>query len=456
MRLALQRLTVLAVVLLAFALRAAHAEETWKAGAAAAVITPPELMWMSGYGSRDHPAEGKLTDLWCKALALEDAQSQRVILITLDLVGIDRELSQSLCSKIGDQHGLDRRQIALCVSHTHTGPVVGRNLGPMHYLRLDEDQRQKADRYTDFLEQQVLAAVEQAISKLAPARVAWGTGAATFAVNRRNNAEAQVPALREKGELRGPVDYDVPVLAVRDGEGKLKAVVFGYACHATVLSFYQWSGDYPGFAQAALEENHPDCVALFWAGCGADQNPLPRRTVEAAQDYGRRLAESVESVLDGVMRPIPPSLTATYQEIALPLAPIPSRDEIARDTQSDNVFIASRATMLLAKLEREHSLPASYPYPVACWKLGDEVQWIFLGGEVVVDYALRLKAEFEGRRTWCAGYSNDVMAYIPSRRVLAEGGYEGATSMVYYGLPTVWSAELEDVIVAEVKRQGKP
>jgi hypothetical protein len=279
---------------------------------------------------------------------------------------------------------------------------------------------------------------------------------ATFAVNRRNNAEAQVPALREKGDLRGPVDYDVPVLAVRDGEGKLKAVVFGYACHATVLSSYQWSGDYPGFAQTELEEAHPECVAMFWAGCGADQNPLPRRTVEAAQDYGHRLAESVECVLNGVMRPIPPSLTATYQEVALPLGPIPSREEIARDTQSDNVFIASRARMLLAKLERVPSLPASYPYPVACWKLGDEVQWVFLGGEVVVDYALRLKAELDGRRTWCAGYSNDVMAYIPSRRVLAEGGYEGATSMIYYGLPTVWAPELEDAIVAEVKRQTQP
>jgi hypothetical protein len=192
---------------------------------------------------------------------------------------------------------------------------------------------------------------------------------------------------------------------------------------------------------------------MFFAGCGADQNPLPRRTVEAAQGYGRRLAESVEGVLGGVMRPVPPVLSTSYAEIPLPLAELPSRETIAQDTQSDNPYIASRAKMLLARLETAQSLPASYPYPVECWKLDDEVQWVFLGGEVVVDYALRLKSELRGARTWCAGYSNDVMAYIPSRRVLTEGGYEGASSMIYYGLPTVWAPELEDAIVSEVKRQ---
>ena len=110
-----------------------------------------------------------------------------------------------------------------------------------------------------------------------------------------------MPEQRDAGRLVGPVDHDVPVLAVRDQNGKLTAVTFGYACHSTVLSSYQWSGDYPGFAQIALEEKHPDCLALFWAGCGADQNPLPRRTVEKAKEYGARLAAAVEDVLTAPM-----------------------------------------------------------------------------------------------------------------------------------------------------------
>ncbi|MEZ6079978.1 MAG: hypothetical protein R3C56_31180 [Pirellulaceae bacterium] len=91
--------------------------------------------------------------------------------------------------------------------------------------------------------------------------------------------------------------------------------------------------------------------------------------------------------------------------------------------------------------------------PSAAWSIGDDLQFVTLGGEVVVDYAIRLKSELTGPATWVAGYSNDVMAYIPSRRVLAEGGYEGGGAMVYYGLPSVWSPEIENDIVVEAHRQ---
>ncbi len=444
-----------AVAVLWFVVTNETVQGAWRAGAASISITPAQPMWMSGYGSRDHVAEGKLTDLWAKALVLEDDKNNRAVLITLDLVGIDRTLSRSVCKNLAEKYGLHRNQIAICTSHTHTGPVVGRNLGPMHYLRLDQAQQSQIDAYTNSLEEKVISVVGQAIEKLAPAQLAQGNGIATFAVNRRNNAEAQVDALRNKGELRGPVDYDVPILSVRNVEGGLEAVVFGYACHATVLSSYQWSGDYPGFAQAAIEKSHPGCVAMFFAGCGADQNPLPRRTVDLAQAYGTRLAESVGEVLSGVMQPLASDLGMEYQEIALPLGTLPSREEVAADTQSDNPFIASRARMLLAQLETTGLLETSYPYPIQSWKLGNELRWVFLGGEVVVDYSRRIKHELGASNTWCAGYANDVMAYIPSRRVLMEGGYEGATSMIYYGLPTIWAPELEEKIVNEVLRQNQ-
>jgi neutral ceramidase len=114
-----------------------------------------------------------------------------------------------------------------------------------------------------------------------------------------------------------------------------------------------------------------------------------------------------------------------------------------------------RAKMLLEDVASGRPLSPTYPYPVQLWLLGKDVQWCFLGGEVVVDFAIRLKAELAGRKTWVAGYSNDVMAYIPSRRVLVEGGYEGGGAMVYYGMPTVWSDQVETSIVEEVHRQAK-
>ncbi len=437
-------------LLLLILTHSAVAQESWRAGVASHNITPHKLMWMAGYASRDRPAEGKLTDLWAKALVLEDPHGQRGVLITLDLIGIDGTLSRTICAALEDRYGVSREQIAICTSHTHTGPVVRRNLSPLHYLIVDSEQQKLIDTYAKQLEQDIVKVVGAAVEGLAPSQLTCGGGTATFAVNRRNNPAPQVPAARVAGELKGPVDHDVPVLAVHNAQDRLTAVEFGYASHATTLSFYHWSGDYTGFAQAELEASNPGCTALFFAGCGADQNPLPRRTVELARHYGRQLATAVDAVLlTARMTPVTGSLKTAYREIDLPLDTLPTRAEIRSDASSSNKYVAARAKMLLSVLEKG-PLAKTYPYPVSVWRVGNDLQLVFLGGEVVVDYALRLKVELSGTRTWVAGYANDVMAYIPSRRVLREGGYEGGGAMVYYGLPTVWAPAIENLIVSTV------
>jgi hypothetical protein len=430
---------------------AAFAADTWQAGTGRANITPQQLMWMAGYGARDHAAEGKLTDLWTKVLLLESPTGQTAVLITFDLVGIDRDLAFAIRNQLKEQYGWSTEQVMFCTSHTHTGPVVGRNLAPMHYLLIGAEQQRLVEAYGETLIQNVMDAVGQAVKSKSACQLSWGTGKTTFAVNRRNNRpEEEVPARRSVGQLVGPMDHDVPVLAVRNPDGKLRSVVFGYACHATVLSFYQWSGDYPGFAQIELEKTYPESLALFWAGCGADQNPLPRRTVELAEQYGRRLAQAVGDVLDAPMEQLGPNLTVAYSEVALPLATTPTTDELEKEAKSDDKYVKARAQMWLERVAQGQSLPRDYPYPVAAWHFGDQLEWCFLGGEVVVDYALRLKAERHQQRTWVAGYSNDVMAYIPSLRVLREGGYEGGGAMVYYGLLSPWGESCEEVIVKKV------
>lgn len=424
--------------------------ESWKAGVARIAITPEKPMWMSGYAGRDKPAEGKLHELWAKALVLEDTTGKRAVLITLDLVGISRQVSMAIAADLKKQHGLERDAVFINTSHTHCGPVIRGNLDSMY--NLGAEQEKLITDYSDGLVRKTVTLVGEAIKDLGPAQLSWGIGSAGFAVNRRNNKEADVPKLREAGELKGPVDHDLPVLAVRDPAGKLRAIVCGYACHATVLSFYQWCGDWPGFAQLALEKAHPGAVALVWAGCGADQNPLPRRTVELAEKYGNQLAAGVEKVLQNGLQPLTGSLHTTYREIDLGLAELPSREnlvKVAADPTPANRFLAARARKLLKDIENHGSLKQTYPYPIQVWKLGD-VTWVSLGGEVVIDYVIRLKKELSPGKTWVAGYSNDVMAYIPSLRVLKEGGYEGASSMIYYGLPSVWSPRVEEQIISTV------
>jgi neutral ceramidase len=429
----------------------AHAQEMkpWHAGVAKTVITPKESMWMSGYASRTKPAEGKVHDLWAKALVLEDAQGKRCVLVTMDLIGIDRGLAESICADLKKRYDLQREQIMLSTSHTHCGPVVGHNLGTMYHL--DDKERQKVEDYAKSLHAEVVDLVGSAINDLKPALVSWNIGYTTFATNRRTNNQDNVPKLRELGQLKGPVDHDVPVLCVREPGGKVRALVFGYACHATVLSFQQWCGDYPGFAQLELEQRFEGATSLFFAGCGGDQNPLPRRTVALAESYGKQLADAVEMVVKAPMKPLAPIVKSSYTHVDLSFGELPTRDKLVQDTMNKNPYIVSRAKMLLAQFEKTGSLKQTYPYPVQAWRLGDDLTWIALGGEVVVDYSLRLKKELG--KVWVTAYANDVMAYIPSLRILKEGGYEGDTSMIYYGHPTAWGPRIEERIVETVHRQ---
>ncbi len=424
--------------------------EMWKAGAARVKITPEQFMWMAGYGSRNHPAEGIHSELWVRALVLEDASGQRGVLISFDLVGMGRVLSQQICELLERQYALTRAQVALCFSHTHSGPVVGKSLAPLHYHRLDRGQQQLIDQYAQQLPERVSRCVSAALADLQPCQLSWGSGEAAFAVNRRNNSEPDVPQLRAEHRLKGPQDHAVPVLAVRNAAGQLKAVAFGYACHATVLDEYQWCGDYPGFAAEQLEARHDGCVALFWAGCGADQNPLPRRQLQLAREYGRQLADAVSEVLSGDMQSVTGPLHVTYREVPLPLDTLPTQADLQKSLASQDPYIRARAELLLAQILDHGALESTYPYPVGVWQFADQIQFVFLGGEVVVDFALRLKQELHGCRTWVAGYANDVMAYIPSERVLREGRYEGADAMVYYGLPAPWAPGVEQTIVDAV------
>lgn len=442
--------TLFCCLLLLMTLASSATAAGWKAGAAHEKITPQRSMWMAGYGSRTHPATGFLNDLWAKALVLEAADGKRAAIITLDLVGIGPDTAEPILESLEKKHGLPRASVAICCSHTHSGPVLGKNLRSLHYDLIDAEQQKLVDVYAAEFIEQVVALVGRAVDDLSPAELEYGTGTATFAANRRNNAEAEVPKLREAGALKGPFDHDVPVLKVTGADGKLRAVLFGYACHATVLSDYDWSSDYPGFAQEAIEREHPECTALFFAGCGADQNPIPRRQVPLAKKYGEELAAGVEAVLAGEMKPLAAKLDTKFVTIPLELAHVPSREEVEQDVKSQDKYVSARAKHYLAELDAGRAIPATYPYPVEIWRLGNELTLVALGGEVVVDYALRLKTAHGAKTTWVAGYANDVMAYIPSRRVLTEGGYEGGGAMVYYSLPSPWNPTVEEAIVRAV------
>jgi neutral ceramidase len=416
----------------------------WRAGVARVVITPLESIWMAGYGSRDHASEGTLVDLWAKALAIEDAKGKKVVLITTDLLGIPKAMSDRIRNQIAVKYGLTRAQIILSSSHTHTGPVLMDALFDIYPL--DVKQVEVVRKYSSDLEKKIVALTGEAISSMVPALLSSQNGVTRFQVNRRNNTEA---TLTNQTVLNGPNDYSVPVLKVTDTSGNILAVAFGYACHATVLNFYQFSGDYPGFAQIELEKWHPGITAMFFQGAGADQNPLPRRTVPLAQQYGRELAAAVDRVLNEDMVKLEPFISTAYSEINLSFSAPPSKEELMKIEKETTGYQKSWAANQLEFLRRNGSLRTTYPYPVQVWKLGNQTI-MALGGEVVVQYSIDLKKLF-GPDIFVIGYANDEMAYIPSETILKEGGYEGESSQMVYGMPAKWNSDIELKIMEELK-----
>ncbi len=426
------------------------ADPAWKAGIAKAVITPETSVWLAGYGSKRAP-DGKLHDLWMKALALEDQHGQRAVLITSDFQGVPKVMSDRVFAQLQAQFQLSRAQVMLTFSHNHCGPRLGDDL--IDYYPVEAEQETLVAEYTDVMVAKCVSMVGTALQNLAPAKLQQGVGRCTFAVNRRNNKEAEIADLIAQGKpLVGPVDHAVPVLTVTRPDGALAAILFGYACHPTTLSFLTWCGDYPGFAQLELEAAHPGATAMFVNTCGGDQNPLPRRTVELCEKYGHLLAAGVEETLARPLSPVTPGLKVAFEMVDLPYLKVVTREDLQGLLKDTNAIRARWAGRLLKKLDAGETFEAAYPYPVHAWQLGREMLVIGMGAETVVDYALRFKSEY-GPGTWVCGYADDMISYIPSRRVWDEGGYEGGSNLYEYGRPAFrWAGDIEDRIAASVQR----
>jgi len=427
-------------------------ETTWKAGTARARLIPKTPDWIVGHNNHKQPVGPRLHELWTKALALEAADGRRAVIVTNDLLILQKGMYENICAQLKSQCDLDRSQIMINCSHTHAGPMLE---GPLDIIfGLDDAGRARLAEYSRIVEKTIVTTVVEALAQMTPASLWAGQGRCPFAANRRNNREKEVPDLLARGAaLKGPVDHSVPVLAVRTPNGSLQAVLFIYACHATTYKCDQWSGDYPGFAQIGVEQAHPGVQAMFCQGCGADQNPLPRRTLELCKKYGTMLADAVEAELRKPMRPLKPRLKTAFEFVDLEFEKLPTRADLEAAAKK-GAYWQHWANHFLKQLDRGASFPKSYPcFPIQVWKLDDQL-WIALGGEAVVDYALHSKAK-HGPSTWVTTYNHEMMAYIPSHRVWQEGGYESGAFAVY-GLPaTRWGSDIEQRIAAGVERLVK-
>ncbi|MSU49866.1 MAG: hypothetical protein EXS37_12410 [Opitutus sp.] len=453
-------LLALVAVGLAAPVRSAPAgTDGWKAGVATRKITPAGPIWQAGYANRAKPSTGVDLDIFAKALALDDSQGGRVVIVTLDLIRVPRALREFVEQECAKQFGLKPNEILLNASHTHSGPEVepDRMVLETVFSRMAKPEDVAAvNAFVGFLRQSVVEAIGESLSAPWSARLEFSQARAGFAMNRRRPEPKG--GISNNPNPAGPVDHDVPVLKVTGADGKVRALLFGYACHNTTLSGSRISGDYAGHAQAYLETSYPGATALFMIGCGGDQNPYPRgnmvpgQPVEvSAQQHGRALANAVHTALAARPRLVKGPLRAAFGHAMLDYEPL-SKTELAQFAgAAHSLPVLERARNLSRALERGER-PAPLACPVQVLQFGNDLTLVAIGGEVVVDYSLRLKKELKGAAdVWVAGYSNDGFGYLGSRRVIEEGGYEGISANTrILNHPGRFTYAAEDTIVAKV------
>jgi putative membrane-bound dehydrogenase-like protein len=422
----------------------------FQAGLARVEVTPTDPIRLSGYAVRSKPFEAVDTPLYARALVLREDTGPLRALVAIDSIGLPGDLTVEIAKLLNEKHGLQRDDLVISGTHSHTAPKLSRGLDNLYTVPQSAEEQTRTDAYTQVLRDRVVEAVSQAIENLAPAKLTVNTGEATFAKNRRGLKDGKWVGFSV--QAGGVVDHTVPCLRVSTPEGQVRAVLFNYACHCTTLggNYNRVNGDWAGYAAAELETAHPGMLAFSVIGCGADANPdypTPAQ-VESSRINGRLLAAAVEKQLTAPGIDLSSSLQSTFGFAGI--APErPSAEALTKQLLSTQPQVRRHAENMLATLARMGRLPETYPMPIHVWRFGDQFAMVFMGGEVVADYAHRIRKELPAA-TWVSAYCDDVFGYVVSERMRAEGGYEVDESMIYYNQPGRWVSGTEEVIFRRI------
>jgi neutral ceramidase len=422
----------------------------WKAGVARVETTPGQPVWMAGYASRATASQGVAHPLFAKALALADADGRRVVLITCDVIGFSRPFATRVADRVKEKYGLARDQIVLFASHCHSGPILVDDLDRLSDNGVPRANARNNLDYTRELENKLVELAGAALARMEPANLAYTVGRAHFALNRREPTDK---GIRLGKNPAGPTDEGVPILRVMDGSGKPAAIVFGYACHNTTHrpDMMRIDPDYAGYAQDRVEQAYPGVTALFVTGCAGDADPHPFGTLDMAKDHGRELGDAVKFALDrpAMVKPLSGPLRTAFAETTIRFGGPTDKASYEQRLNDPSSGRKRHAQRMIEAIDAGKPIRTEYPYAVAAVALGDRLTLLALSGEVVVDYAIRLQHELggEGRSLWVAAYANDVVGYIPSLRVLKEGGYEAGEAFYYSTWPAPLAEDIESVVV---------
>jgi hypothetical protein len=419
----------------------------WRAGTASETYTPTEPLWLAGYLVRREPAKGKISELTASALALEDSSGNRLVICSIDLIAITKIVADPVYEAVERKTGLKRQQLVLAATHTHYAPEFRPDKAPLFLI--PDEFAAKIERTASRIVEVLTRVIVGSLRNMEPVRLYMSQTSANFAHNRRRmGVKGGNPSTEDV------LDQGVPVLWTRAISGITTAILFGYACHNTTIppEDCRYCADWAGFAKDQLQRDNPEATSLFITGCGADQNPEPRGSVELSRKYGIELAGAVQAAIDAGGTEIIGTIRSALSDVSLMLQPM-SRQIIDEMIKSDDNPAAVKGKFLLDQLQRGQPLITEYAAPMQAVMLGDQLLMIVMSGEAVVDWSHKFKQEFAtaAPNVWVAAYCNDMYGYVPTRRIQTEGGYEGGRANLWSWLPAPFADDVEDRVTHAVR-----
>jgi hypothetical protein len=414
-----QSAAVALALAISFAGISATQAQTGYFGTAKVNINPETRVMLSGYAGRSGLPEATAVqqNIYAQAAAF-GMGAETALLLSVDCTGVPDDVVDPLSALLSNDLGIAREKIVVSSTHSHSCPHVTGYLSNLFSPPLSSQRQGRVDQYTALLSERLEEVARDALdNRTAGHDFSWGNGSVGFGINRRGGTV---------------VDHDLPVMLVRDSLGQPAAIITSYATHAVTLSAGDnlVSGDWPGYAREAIEAMYPGAAAMVMIGAGADSNPTGMGSLSSAQAHGQSIANEVQRLINQqLLTPVSQQITGYHSELELDYA----TQLTPGDPSSARLAPSSSSAM----------------YGVTSWTFGNDLAMVFMEGEVVADYSLLLKAEL-GDKVWVNAYTNDVQGYIPSERILYEGGYEADSSTYYYAVPGRFAHGLEDKIVGAV------
>ena len=400
-----------------------------KVGISSVNITPPIGVPMAGYSARMGSAKEIHDDLYAKAIVFNDKDT-KAALVRCDLIGLERDFVEETRRLIESETGIDRNNIMITCTHTHSGPITDSLIPDL-------------DAWMKVLSRKIKGAVIAANRNLKEAKIGFNRGSVEgIVINRRKPG--------------GPVDTEVGIIRIDDLAGNPMAVLINYACHAVVLGPDNLliSADYPGFVMNFVERNL-GVPALFVNGACGDINPLDKLTVmrqkrkediydrhggtfEEAKRLGNMIGAEAVKVFLGTETENDLELKVASREIKIPLVDLPSIDELKRMLEeNENLFRklvsekdaaqAYRIAMLIqyarSIIKYVESGENVRPTEIQVFRIGDG-GLIALPGEIFVEIGLDIKKKSGLKHTFICELANDAIGYVPTREAFKEPGYE--------------------------------